>query len=329
MNKISVIIPVYNTERWLERCIESVLNQTYKNFELILVDDGSFDDSGKICDKYTLSDNRVKTIHQENTGASVARNKGIESATGEYVIFVDSDDYIAEEMLENLILKMNDDIDLVVSSIKVLGLENEVDFIMPNSVVTSKDYVSMYCGRQFPRLCLEGPCCKLYRNSILKENNVNFIRELTFGEDEYFNMHYVSHCRKIYCCEDIFYFYVRENENSLSRQFPSNTYEQIDLLFKFDMNVIRQLGCDEKDINNLEKIYAYKMITTIPKSTNAPYGIYKNYVKKISKNKIIKKNLGSLSDKRFHMIGKLVFAKVFCLIYIFCKLITRLKNKKC
>lgn len=111
--KISVIVPVYNVELYLERCIKSILCQTYKDFELLLVDDGSPDKSGEICDHYQNIDSRIRVIHKENGGLSDARNVGVRAATGEYVTFVDSDDYVKENYIEylvNLALKNNADI---------------------------------------------------------------------------------------------------------------------------------------------------------------------------------------------------------------------------
>jgi len=102
MNEISVIVPVYNVEKYLEKCIDSILSQTFKNFEVILVDDGSTDSCGIICDKYERLDNRVKVIHKTNGGLSSARNFGLEIAGGEYVVFVDSDDWIDENMCQEL-----------------------------------------------------------------------------------------------------------------------------------------------------------------------------------------------------------------------------------
>ena len=95
---ISLIIPVYNTEQFLRRCLDSVINQTYKNLEIILIDDGSTDNSGKICDEYVLKDNRIKVLHIENGGPSYARNKGLEIAKGDYIGFVDSDDYVDKDI---------------------------------------------------------------------------------------------------------------------------------------------------------------------------------------------------------------------------------------
>lgn len=100
---ISVIIPVYNVEKYLHRCLDSVIEQTYKNLEVILIDDGSTDHSGEICDDYAAKDVRIHVIHQENQGVSAARNKGLDTAKGEYIAFVDSDDYILPEMYAKML----------------------------------------------------------------------------------------------------------------------------------------------------------------------------------------------------------------------------------
>ena len=100
--RISVVVPVYNVEKYLEKCVNSIVNQTYKNLEIILVDDGATDNSGKLCDELAKIDNRIKVYHKENGGLSDARNYGVERATGDYIGFVDSDDYIDAEMYEKL-----------------------------------------------------------------------------------------------------------------------------------------------------------------------------------------------------------------------------------
>ena len=129
MPKISVIVPVYNVEKYLRKCIESILNQTFREFELILVDDGSTDSSGKICDEYALKDSRIKVIHKENGGASSARNAGLDVAKGEYIGFVDSDDWIEMDMygeLYRLIKENNTDISVCgINNIKDIKYKNE------------------------------------------------------------------------------------------------------------------------------------------------------------------------------------------------------------
>lgn len=113
---VSVIVPVYKTEQYLKRCLDSLINQTYNNLEIILIDDGTPDNAGKICDEYALKDSRIKVIHQKNSGQSVARNNAIEMATGDYYCFVDSDDYVAPDLIERLyqlIKEYNSDIAVV------------------------------------------------------------------------------------------------------------------------------------------------------------------------------------------------------------------------
>ncbi|MFR2551722.1 MAG: glycosyltransferase [Clostridioides difficile] len=118
MPKISIIVPVYNVEKYLEKCVRSILAQTFTDFELILVDDGSLDSSGAMCDQFAEQDQRVKVIHKENGGLSDARNAGIELATGEYLGFVDSDDYIADDMYELLYTNIvKEDADLSICGI--------------------------------------------------------------------------------------------------------------------------------------------------------------------------------------------------------------------
>lgn len=110
VKKLSIIVPVYKVEQYLNRCVDSILNQTYRNIEIVLVDDGSPDRSGEICDRYAKSDERVKVVHKKNGGVSSARNIGFSSSTGEYIGYVDSDDYIAPTMYEDMIdvLEKND-----------------------------------------------------------------------------------------------------------------------------------------------------------------------------------------------------------------------------
>lgn len=126
---ISVIIPVYNVEEYLERCVNSVLKQTYNDLEIILVDDGSTDNSGKICDELKNKDDRIIVIHKENQGLSASRNIGIEKATGEYITFVDSDDYILEDMYETLYKNLiRNDADISMCKYQYVKEQQKIDF---------------------------------------------------------------------------------------------------------------------------------------------------------------------------------------------------------
>lgn len=135
-NLVSVIVPVYNAEHFIEKCIHSILNQSYKNIELILVNDGSTDNSVKICDSFAKIDNRIKLIHQANSGPSVARNNGIYNAKGKYIQFIDADDYIEENMIETLVNEMEKGLDIVICGYKrIFKEENKITSTKNISVV--------------------------------------------------------------------------------------------------------------------------------------------------------------------------------------------------
>lgn len=184
---ISIIVPVYNVEKYLSKCIDSILAQTYKNFELILVDDGSPDRCGDICDTYA-KDERVIVIHQKNQGVSAARNAGLKIAKGEYIGFVDPDDWIDSHMYEDMykVFKMNQ-VDLVICGYDYFDEDGNIDMnrqyvIKPNEFLTQKDV--MYHFSDMPPTIRHGVCNKLFRKKILQ--NQIFKEGLHSSEDVLF-----------------------------------------------------------------------------------------------------------------------------------------------
>ena len=211
---ISVIVPVYNAEKYIREAIESVLNQTFTKWELILIDDGSSDRSGEICNEFSEKDNRIKTIHTKNKGVSSARNTGIDKAIGNWIIFLDSDDYWKRNMLETM-LSYSETVDLVVCSI------TEVPVIDNHCLVkkvtyydgiqdTIKDYEILH-GCYF----YHSPINKLYRREKL---TMSFNPEIPLGEDFCFNLEYMSLCEKICMIPDALYIYRLIPEDSLTKK---------------------------------------------------------------------------------------------------------------
>lgn len=185
--KISIIVPIYNVDKYLKRCLDSIINQTYKNIEILLIDDGSIDLSGRICDEYEKKDERIKVVHCKNKGVSEARNKGLEIATGEWIGFVDPDDWIDEDMYESLFImaKLNN-VDISVCAYRkckefffnnIVQRENNEYEILDNRF--SMKYMlieELYCGAVWN---------KLYKKSILINNK--FEKDMIIGEDVLFN----------------------------------------------------------------------------------------------------------------------------------------------
>lgn len=154
---ISIVVPVYKVEDVVAKCIESVIAQTYTDWELILIDDGSPDNSGRICDDYSAKDSRIRVIHQSNSGVSTARNNGIECAQGDYITFVDSDDYVSTSFLSDFAKDLN--ADLHVMGMKNIYKDRHTEELKPNcnSVLNVKATLSIFSNIQF--LCLHGQNC--------------------------------------------------------------------------------------------------------------------------------------------------------------------------
>ncbi|MBR3628728.1 MAG: glycosyltransferase [Elusimicrobia bacterium] len=170
--KISVIIPVYNVEKYLKECVDSVINQTYKNLEIILVDDGSTDDSGKMCDKYALEDKRIQVIHKENGGLSDARNKGIQKATGEYISFIDSDDTVELDIFEylyNILKKFNCNLSICAHTIYKYNAKKIFFKLKHDEKISSHDCIKKMLDNEGINV---GAWAKLYKRELF--NNIQY-----------------------------------------------------------------------------------------------------------------------------------------------------------
>lgn len=203
---ISIIIPVYNVEQYLQECLDSILSQTYSNFEVILINDGSLDDSSKICDKYAHKDKRIRVIHQKNSGVSAARNKGIDNANGEWITFVDSDDWLDPDFLASF--QLSNDIDVSVTGLcymrwperfeiktwtfeeKIISLSKDFDDIANNNLL------------EFGTVC-----CKAYRRQIIEAYNIRFDTKISYHEDHLFFLQYLQHVDKVSLHKAIGYNY--------------------------------------------------------------------------------------------------------------------------
>ena len=224
MKKVSIIVPAYNCINSLEHCIRSIQLQTYTDFELILVDDGSTDGSNVFCDKLAVKDDRIKVIHKANGGVSSARNRGIDASTGEYITFCDSDDYLEPDYLENLVqtAKANLDCGHIWCCFQtVTGYKKEnatPNYTSTKSVLhyTLKDYMTLH------EMWLDaGPCNKLYTAEVIRNAGVHFPDDLSLGEDWLFNLAYIdaSGNSRIAVVIKPLYNYVRGNNDSLDSKY--------------------------------------------------------------------------------------------------------------
>jgi glycosyltransferase involved in cell wall biosynthesis len=221
MAVISVIVPVYKTEQYVPRCIDSILVQTFTDFELILVDDGSPDNCGAICDEYSQRDARIKVIHKENEGVSTARNCGIEASSGEYIMFCDSDDYVSPDWCETLLrhAQKNPDSGIVSNFFRVFedGTIRCKASMEVNIVCTKRiSYYEMFC-RQLSGYIWN----KIYKAEILKGKRVRFDSTICVAEDVKFNAEYYKHCDGFVFVENPLYYYFDNAASALHRYYPN------------------------------------------------------------------------------------------------------------
>lgn len=243
MKKISAIIPVYNSEKYLDRCLESLINQTLKDIEIILINDGSKDNSLLICKKYAKCDKRIILINKENEGVSIARNKGLEIATGEYITYLDSDDYLelnAFEEMYNIAINTNADIVLFnhyngnssINNVKFpknkLLKGNELTQILKNA---NTDFFIPYCWRN------------IFKNTD-KQKQIKFKVNLKFGEDSLYNLESYLNAESMYCSDKAFYHYM-PNPYSTMNNKKKNFLFYLENLYNEKMNLYDKMGLDD------------------------------------------------------------------------------------
>lgn len=237
MPKVSVIIPAYKAERFLHRCVDSLINQTFTDFEIILVDDGSPDGSGKICDEYANKYSFIQAFHTENGGVSSARNFGITQAEGEWICFVDSDDWVEGDYLSNFFLYQNSDETLIFQNI-LFDYGNSITkpFFQYNDIIFdihAADLISKY------KILHNGcPVSKLFRSSIIKDNHIKFDTTISIHEDHCFVFDYLKHIKKIRLIEKITYHYIIHDGSSLTSTMHSSEewlYASESLFSKIDI----------------------------------------------------------------------------------------------
>ncbi|MDE5413793.1 glycosyltransferase [Alkalihalobacterium chitinilyticum] len=225
--KVSVIVPVYNAEQFLSQCIKSLLNQTLQQCEFIFINDGSIDDSEKIIKEYKKKDSRIKLVNQENQGVSIARNTGIEIASGEYIGFVDADDYIESDMYKQMYTKANTcKCDAVITNFEseIEGHKVITTYPFPENQVLDRTFIEDELLPFFLKSeTLNTACNKIYFNKRINENHIRFPEKVALGEDGMFNMQFFCSASNVKYLNYTGYHY-REVNGSATRNILSNNY---------------------------------------------------------------------------------------------------------
>lgn len=269
MPQISIIVPIYKVEKYLSRCIDSILKQTFTDFELILVDDGSPDSCGVICDKYAKKDSRIRVIHQKNGGLASARNSGLKIAVGEYIMFCDSDDYVSPNWCQHLISKVKKEHDnMIFGGINVVEISEEVTqtYVRPEESSGDFELADLFL-KSLPAYA----CNNLFYADVLKKNNICFPTSVII-EDLPFNLDYLRYMTKLTYAGFADYFYVQDERETLSRKYYSDGFrkwrEKYQAIQKFIVDKIeddKQESVREAVANNYTYRFFFALNATFDK----------------------------------------------------------------
>lgn len=273
---VSIIVPVYRVEQYIDECLASLVDQTYRNIEILLIDDGSTDNSGRKCDAWGKTDDRIRVFHKENEGLGLTRNYGLERARGDYVVFQDSDDYIALDMIEKMLSEREK-----VDADTVIG--GHYKFNEHKILYTERYEYAVYYGGQvgdrlLPRFVGSMPdkkdglfqtaWCKLYSLKIIRENGLKFVSEREWiSEDMVFQLDYFRCSKTAVVLSEALYFY-RENNSSLTGKYHADGFERQKKMYLYVRDKLNEYNLLEKEGDRLGKLFLVQIYGVLDEEIN-------------------------------------------------------------
>ena len=251
---VSIIVPVYKVEKYLHRCVDSIINQTYKNIEVILIDDSSPDRCPEICDEYAKKDERVKVIHKQNGGVSSARNAGLDAARGEFICFVDSDDWISESMIDELLIQMKH-----TTSQLVMGGCN---FVTKKGTISKSYDREVFTEREISGNILKiydysygSVWAKLFLKEIIDKESIRFKISVPLGEDTQFLFEYIKHCSTVLYSDAILYYYDRTISGSAVSKFRVSFSEYWQAIYDCAIDIVKKSAGTKEEISKISAFF--------------------------------------------------------------------------
>ncbi|MFS0620666.1 glycosyltransferase family 2 protein [Priestia megaterium] len=305
---VSLIIPVYNAESHIAKCLDSILKQSYKNIEVVLINDGSTDNSAKICEEYVKKDQRVKFFEQKNSGPSSARNFGIEVSQGKYIQFIDSDDQVDSNFTKKLVSGMSKSVDLSICGYRTYDLDKGNILTQDKTpwmdgILSKEEFINNF-GVFYKNSIINPPWNKLYVTQIIKTNKLKFDKNIKNGEDLLFNLEYLELCRKISFSKDALYSYFRIDTNSLTKNFKSDFFENRQFLFSKIEQFLKKHNkyyLENKEI--VQKLYTNNIISCFEnifhENSNLTKKNMKEEIYKIINNDLLRKKILYLKRDSF------------------------------
>lgn len=342
MIKVSVIVPIYRVEEYLQRCVDSIRNQTLREIEIILVNDGSPDKCGEMCNTFAAQDSRIKVIHKENGGLSSARNAGMQIAVGEYFSFIDSDDYIDLQMLEKLYQSAEKyDSDLTgcgFYQISNTGSRREVPSNLPEGVYGHEQIVNDFVVHVLGNNSKVGwkeregyAWLNLYKKKIIEENNLSFLSErICYHEDEIFLLDFLYYAKKISFVNEPLYYY-QFNENSLINSYRATLWQMSKELISLYRGFSKRYGMEDAcrrriDLYMLSYVPLALCNECNPAANNSKEKIF-TFIREVCENsevqRVLKEPLLHRANKGTFLVLKMVKYKQTGLLYLWYRLLRK------
>lgn len=338
---VSVVVPVYNTEKYLDRCVESIANQTYRNLEILLIDDGSPDNCPRMCDAWARKDQRIRMIHKKNAGLGRARNTGIENANGEYICFFDSDDYVALDTIEKAYSKAKtDDADIVLFGLSNVNHRGEItqsfapesekslfsgrevqDTLLPDLID------SRYSGAEIKCLCLSACAC-MFSMSLINQVKWRFVSERDLiSEDGYSIIWLYKHVKKVSILPEPLYFYC-ENETSLTRTYRPDRFEKIRKFYVACMEMADQQGYCEDVRRSISGLFLSFTIAAMKQVAAGPtgFGTKNKMLNEIIVDDLLQRSLKDVEARHYGKARHLLFWAMRHRLFAVCYCLLKLQN---
>ncbi len=326
-DKITVIVPIYNADKYLIKCIDSIVNQEYTNLEILLIDDGSKDDSFKICKEYEKKDKRIVVIHKENSGVSDTRNLGVEKATGQYIMFVDSDDIVTKDCCSYLLqMTKKYSSEITIGNVYKTSNKNYELPILEKEEYCFADkkekmYLTIY-NNSFENIqYTEGPVGKLYSRDMLIKNKIKFNKKVRYGEDSLFNLECYYFSKKIFISNHYVYIYY-DNDDSVTHSKFHQMFNNINLCLNYHKKKLIELNL----FNELKEqyyIFCYRQINKLVKAAFESKNKKQNYLS-LFENKNIDECIKNVPVNKLNFKSNIKFCilrrKGYFITYIIYKL---------
>lgn len=307
---VTVVVPIYNVEPYLRKCVESIMHQTYNNLEILLIDDGATDGSGKICDELALEDERISVFHEKNKGLGLSRNVGIEKANGDYVTFVDSDDTLGSDLIAKLVTGIQENkADLCIAGLTKTDVAGKKLF--EESYGTHTYTGTEIINTLFKRMLGSSPAkhdfikmsvwSNLYSMDIINKYNVRFKSEREFiSEDILWHSEYLKHSKCVQLIDNSGYFY-RTTPTSLTNKYNKDRFPKICIFYQEMLKRIKNMEMSEEAVFRLQKQFLINVRTCIRQEKKRPDSSFKLMVKSVSEivsNSLVKEVVRAYSTQK-------------------------------